>query len=308
MTKILIIQSFYYKYKFGGKEMQTEFDINTYDFGARNGVYPEHSRGNPALGRWMNIDPLAEAMRRHSPYNYAFDNPIYFMDPDGMVPIPSGSGLLVSDTNFLGTSDIMNGNMGSTNIGNSFGGENGNSRGGKNDSKGDNSAETHDLPSSNSEENVVNQVDSDINENDGAQNGGCEDCPSPKDYRNRDIINHNGKSYILYDNKWLQIEDLEEYNARIEQRRSSRSRSRRPPMPRGGREIDQYMKRKALPNMAEGVITGSGGGIMTDIIRNLKPSLPTAIIGALLNGTYNGYKTYYETSKSMETHDNKVKK
>jgi RHS repeat-associated protein len=73
-----------YKYKYNGKELQDDNingnQLNLYDYGARN--------YDPALGRWMNVDPVAEEFPSHSPYGFCFNNPLRVTDPDGRESIP----------------------------------------------------------------------------------------------------------------------------------------------------------------------------------------------------------------------------
>ncbi|QQS27538.1 MAG: hypothetical protein IPM47_11570 [Sphingobacteriales bacterium] len=65
-------------YQYNGKELNEDFGLHWMDYGAR--WY------DPQINRWGQVDPLAEKYYAWNGYNYTFNNPLKYTDPDGRNP------------------------------------------------------------------------------------------------------------------------------------------------------------------------------------------------------------------------------
>jgi RHS repeat-associated protein len=63
--------------KYNGKELDRMHGLNLYDYSAR--------QMEPALGRFTTMDPMCEKYYEWSPYAYAGNNPMKYVDPTGMM-------------------------------------------------------------------------------------------------------------------------------------------------------------------------------------------------------------------------------
>ena len=73
-----------YRYGFNGKENDNEVkgEGNQQDYGMR--IY------DPRLGRFLSVDPLAKKYAFYSPYQFAGNMPIRYIDLDGLEPAERG--------------------------------------------------------------------------------------------------------------------------------------------------------------------------------------------------------------------------
>jgi len=70
------IQTSNQPYKYNGKELDRFQGVDMYDYGARH--------YDAALGRTTTVDPMAEKYYSFSQYVYCANNPVRFIDPNGM--------------------------------------------------------------------------------------------------------------------------------------------------------------------------------------------------------------------------------
>lgn len=85
-------------YRYNGKELDTEYGLNLYDYGTR--------QMDGVVGRFTIVDPMSEMYYSSSPYAYCLNNSIYYVDPNGtfstrfgawLYKVSNGGGKILKD-------------------------------------------------------------------------------------------------------------------------------------------------------------------------------------------------------------------
>ncbi len=90
------------KYLYNGKELQDEFGLEWYDYGAR--FY------DVSIARWNGIDNYSEAFKYSSPYSYALNSPIVAYDVDGQLVVYVNGFRVNAYKKYLGIKFLSQGN------------------------------------------------------------------------------------------------------------------------------------------------------------------------------------------------------
>jgi hypothetical protein len=75
-----------------GSEVQGSIDQNIYDMPYRG--------MDVSIGRMMQVDPMADTYSSHTTYNYAFNDPVFFNDPNGADPNSDGWNQIQESRNY----------------------------------------------------------------------------------------------------------------------------------------------------------------------------------------------------------------
>ena len=70
-------------------------------FLTRDTMYAEYNLEPELVSRWLSPDPLGAKFPQWSPYNFTFNNPIIFVDPDGQEPIKPLAGTVCTVVSML---------------------------------------------------------------------------------------------------------------------------------------------------------------------------------------------------------------
>jgi len=86
-----------FRYKYNGIEEVDDFGVDL--------SFAAYRTLDPAIGRWLQVDPKGEAMYGINPYNSMFNNPITYKDPQGdfafFAGLSNGFGDLAQGGNFI---------------------------------------------------------------------------------------------------------------------------------------------------------------------------------------------------------------